>query len=335
MVSFGQRRWLGVLLLLLVAIAVLRHHHTSTTIAPVAPGALAIAVNGNLLIADRGRNEVLEREPDGDFVVAAGSGVAGDGGDGSSALSASIDAPTSMAVAANGTLYFAQPAGGATAASVVREIVPDGAITTVVGAQPYCHAPGASAHSIPAQDAQLAAPALAIGAGGRLELAGLDCPGSLDGGPLLALAGGRLVEAPHNPAGAGCAASALAVSPAGTTAIACAGETLLLDPDGAVRALAGVRVSALASDPDGTFVAILRDAVVRLSAAGVRTIVALGPGSRAAGVLGRGESMAPDGITVDRAGTIYVAATAAPGHGDFTGLIELGAGGRVRVLWRR
>jgi hypothetical protein len=337
--NFGGRRLLPVIVLLLLVVAVLRHHHTSGPVAPAAPGALAIAVNGNLLIADRSRHEVLERIAGRGFVVAVGSGVAGDGGDGSSALQASIDAPTSMAVAANGALYFAQPAGGGVASSVVREVVPDGVITTVVGAHPYCQAPGASARSIPAQDAQLASPALAIGAGGRLELTGLDCPGSLAGGPLLALVGGRLAEAAHDPAVAGCTPTALAVSPAGMTAIACGGRadtTLLIAPDGAVHALAGVAASALASDPDGAFVAIENEAVVRLSVSGVRTIVAFGPGSAGARELGRaGQSMTPDGVTVDRGGDIYVAATAAPGHGDFTGLVEIGAGGRLRVLWRR
>jgi hypothetical protein len=340
MAYLGRRRVLGVLVVLLAAVAVLRHHHPVGPIAPVAPGALAIAVNGNLLIADRARHEVLERMPGEGFVVAVGNGVGGEGGDGSSALHASIDAPTSMAVGPDGALYFAQPVDGGIASSVVREVVPDGAITTVVGRRPSCRARGASARSIPAQDAQLAAPALAIGIGGGLEIAGLDCAGTLDGGPLLAFAaGGRLVEAAHDGAlvAARCDPDALAISRAGTVAVACGGqtkETLLIKPDGAVRAYPGIAASGLASEPGGAFAAIVGDAVIGLSAAGARPTVELGPGSSGGRRLGTGESMAPDGITTDRHGDIYLASIAGPGRGDFTGVVEVDPAGRLTVLWR-
>ena len=340
MAFLGGRRGLGVLMLALVAVALLRDHRTSGSIAPVLPQALAIAINGNLLIADRGRNEVLERAPDGSYVVGVGSGAAGDRGDGSSALQARIDAPTSMAVGGGGALYFAQAGGAGSAPTVVREVAPDGAISTVVGAHPDCGAAARSARTIPAEDAELVAPALAVASDGRLLLAGRDCPGTLDGGPLLELtARGSLVDAAAAApvAAAGCDPAALAASPAGTLAIACAGrapKVLLLSAAGTLRrTLRGVRVSALAADPDGAFVAVSATALLRLSRVGAATrLVALGPGSSAARELG--SSAPPAGVAVARDGDIELSFSPRRGHSGVAGLVEVGAHGRLHVLWR-
>jgi hypothetical protein len=90
-----------------------------------------------LYVADEGRQQILRRTPDGRFQVVAGTGVAGYSGDGRLATQAEIDAPTNLAIAQNGALYFTQ-AGRTKNANglldrVAREITPNGKITTVNG----------------------------------------------------------------------------------------------------------------------------------------------------------------------------------------------------------
>jgi hypothetical protein len=48
--------------------------YADTYVVPKAPGSLAIGPNGNLFIADDGRDQVLDRLPNGKFVVVAGNG---------------------------------------------------------------------------------------------------------------------------------------------------------------------------------------------------------------------------------------------------------------------
>ena len=75
--------------------------------APVSTRSARNWTNGNLYIADGTLNEILERLPSGQFVVAAGNGHAGFSGDGGQATRAEIDGPAGMAFSKNGTLYFA------------------------------------------------------------------------------------------------------------------------------------------------------------------------------------------------------------------------------------
>ncbi|MGC9222000.1 MAG: hypothetical protein ACP5H2_11740, partial [Solirubrobacteraceae bacterium] len=158
---------------------------------------------GVLYIADQGRQQILKRLPNGRFEVAAGTGVAGDSGDGGPATHAAIADPASMAVARSGALYFVQPdarqLGGHAGSSVVREVATDGRISTVIGADPDCRAAGVTARRMPAQDADLpGGVSLAVTPAGNLALTGFTCPNGVDGGPLLDLgSAGELIEAPR------------------------------------------------------------------------------------------------------------------------------------------
>jgi sugar lactone lactonase YvrE len=79
-----------------------------------APAAVAVDSKGNLFIADTGNNRIRKITAVGGVITAAskittvaGSGTAGYSGDGGAAKSASLNAPTGVAVDVNGNIYVA------------------------------------------------------------------------------------------------------------------------------------------------------------------------------------------------------------------------------------
>lgn len=71
------------------------------------PASVAYDAAGDLFIADTARNQVFEISVGGAVTVVAGTGTQGFAGDGGPATAAQLNAPTSVAVAADGTLYIA------------------------------------------------------------------------------------------------------------------------------------------------------------------------------------------------------------------------------------
>ncbi len=92
------------------------------------PSGVAVAADGSLLIIDSGNNRIRRVGPEGVISTVAGNGNAGFAGDGGPATAASLSAPSSIAVAADGTLYIADPANNR-----IRRVGPDGIIATVAG----------------------------------------------------------------------------------------------------------------------------------------------------------------------------------------------------------
>jgi hypothetical protein len=94
---------------------------------------------GNLFIADEGSvrygsfpwgsssDRIRKVSPDGIITTVAGSGAFGFAGDGGPAINAQLNGPGSMAVDSAGNLLFVDSANGR-----IREVSPDGAISTVV-----------------------------------------------------------------------------------------------------------------------------------------------------------------------------------------------------------
>jgi hypothetical protein len=99
-------------------------------VVPRNPGSLAIGPDGALFIVDSGRDQILRRLPGGSYRVVAGTGRRGFSGDGGLASHARLrlDASSGVTVGRNGTLYFADTGNGR-----VREVHPDGIISTIVG----------------------------------------------------------------------------------------------------------------------------------------------------------------------------------------------------------
>ena len=98
---------------------------SGSSVAPKEPEALAAGADGSVYIVDTGRHEVLQRLPDGKFVVVAGDGERGFSGDGGPAVDArlALDADSGIAVGANGTVYIADSGNDR-----VRAVLPDGTL---------------------------------------------------------------------------------------------------------------------------------------------------------------------------------------------------------------
>lgn len=93
------------------------------------PTGLAMSPDGALYVADTGNSAVRRVAPDGLISTVAGSGSRGGGGDGGPAVSATLDRPTVLSFATDGSLYIGDSENTRT-----RRVGRDGAIETITGA---------------------------------------------------------------------------------------------------------------------------------------------------------------------------------------------------------
>jgi hypothetical protein len=114
-----------------------------------APADVAVMPDGSLAIADTGNDRIRLVFPDGRIDTIAGTtrGLSGDGGP---ADEAQLDRPTSVAVAADGSLLVSD-----TFNQRIRRITPDGTITSVVGAHTPRGVPGFGGDGGPAEAARV------------------------------------------------------------------------------------------------------------------------------------------------------------------------------------
>lgn len=110
---------------------------------------LAIDFPGNLYISDERNHMVFRIDTGGILHVYAGNGIRGYSGDGGNARDASLNAPTGLAMDAEGNLYISD-----TGNHVIRKVTPRGIITTIAGNG----RPGYSGDFGPAATAQLNTP---------------------------------------------------------------------------------------------------------------------------------------------------------------------------------
>ena len=104
----------------------------ATDASSIIPTDVAVDSAGDLFIADSNNNVIREVRPDGIITTVAGNGTAGYSGDGGPATSATLSNPTGVAVDGAGDLFIADSSNG-----VVREVAPNGIISTFVGAGNY------------------------------------------------------------------------------------------------------------------------------------------------------------------------------------------------------
>ncbi len=71
------------------------------------PSGVAVDASGNVYIADSGNNRVRRVDTSGNIAAFAGTGTAGNTGDGAAATSATLDTPIGVAVDASGNVYIA------------------------------------------------------------------------------------------------------------------------------------------------------------------------------------------------------------------------------------
>jgi RHS repeat-associated protein len=127
------------------------------------PRGVALAPDGSLYFAESEQNRVLRVDPDGIITTIAGNGQYGFSGDGGPATQAQFRNPTGVALAADGSLYIADPWGGR-----IRWVSPDRRITTVAGGG----LAGSSGDGGPATEAYLSWPmGVALAADGSLYIA--------------------------------------------------------------------------------------------------------------------------------------------------------------------
>lgn len=127
------------------------------------PAGLFADAAGNVYIADTHNNQIRKVAPNGIITAVAGDGEHAYGGDGGSALRASLDYPAAIVRDAQGNLYIADQHN-----SRIRRVSPDGVITTVAGTGEE----GFSGDGGPAANAMLAYPAdVALDAQGNLYIA--------------------------------------------------------------------------------------------------------------------------------------------------------------------
>lgn len=302
---------------------------------PEQPGALAIGLRGSLYVADPKRQQILMRLADGSFRVIAGTGHAGFSGDGGQATDAELRDPEGMGVSAQGTLYFADQGNNR-----VREITPDGRITTVAGDGSF----GWVKSGTRALSAHVGSPSdVTLGPSGLLYIAASNEILRLNtGGTLTRIAGNQ-----HYQGVFGIGGSAVNASPDGPNGLAFnrAGDLfiagfntkalLMVDRAGTMRAPIGETgfyprgSGGIVTINTGKIVAMQTQTIVTLTPTKMTTIYNFNR-RRIAGMRG----FLPNGLAVDATGTIYTDTDEGNGWASGTAIVAISPNHTVSVLWK-
>lgn len=309
----------------------------SAALFPRQPGALALAADGGLYIADDGRDQILELLPSGRFKLIAGNGKRGFSGDGGRAVGAELNDPGGMAVAGDGSLYFADIANNR-----IRKISSQGLITTVAGSGKG----GWTRDGLPALSAPLLSPtAVTIAPGGRLYIAAssevlrLELDGRLTrvAGTDTRYAGVYGIGRPATEASTD-GADGLAFDSAGNLYLAgFATKTLLMiDRRGRMRLPDGMSgfyprgFGGLVTTPDGRVVAISTQDIVELTPRGPKPVYTF-TGRNVAGITG----FLPAGVAVSANGVIYTDTGYGNGWSSGSAIVAITSAKHVHTLWRK
>lgn len=127
------------------------------------PRGIAVGPDGSLYIADTGNQRIRRVSPNGIITTVAGTGTYGFNGDGRPGIETTLWAPDGLAVAPDGTVYFADSMN-----QRIRQIMQDGTVSTVAGTGVL----GFSGDGGPANWAMLSRPAgVAVAMDGNLYIA--------------------------------------------------------------------------------------------------------------------------------------------------------------------
>jgi hypothetical protein len=297
-------------------------HLAAETPGLLRPESLALERDGDLLIADVFRDEVLRLTPGGVLTVFAGDGVEGALGDGGPAVDAELDLQDEpqIAVAPDGTVYIPD-AGNCR----LQAVAPNGVIRTASDAGVLCNVGGVavSPTGVPYVTAQGTVDAvsprgkLATVAGSSGEIVN----NGPDPTPL------TLAFAPYS----------LAFDGRGDLDIwSFEPRTVYrLTPQGTISALGGfVYATQISPSPGGSvFLAGYHGGVYRVTSTGIAPYNSLSPSeiSRLRWPT-KGVGFQADGIAVSSSGVIYAVNDGGNGYGDGTVLVEVEPSGSAHVV---
>jgi DNA-binding beta-propeller fold protein YncE len=302
---------------LLAALAVTVSSSATTAVVPKAPAALAFGPNGNLYIADDGRNQILERLSNGSFVVFASG----------------LHQPGGIAFSPDGTMYVADAGSGR-----VLAVSASGRISTVAGNGRA----GWVETGTPALKATLGWPSDVAFAPNRRLVIAVDMEVLELGadGMLARLAGNRHYDGVFGIGRPALAASAdspngLAFDRRGNLFVAGFATKALLriTPAGTMRLVSDAFYprgdAGLATAPNGQVLAMETQRIVRVTPDGISSVFDFGS-RKVPGLRG---GFLPHGIAVSRNGDVYLDTAGGNGWGDRAMLLVVHPNGRFRVLW--
>ncbi len=216
------------------------------------PSGVAVDASGNVYVADTQDNEIRKITPSGTITRLAGTGApcahppaCGDGG---LADTATLTAPTGLAIDRSGNLYIAD-----TGDQEIRRLSKSGTITRVAGTGKWCSHPPSCGDGGAATSASLRFPqAVAIGSSGKWYIADggdQEIREVSSAGKISTVAGnGKACAGPPNCGDGGSATSARLNFPAGV-AVGPAGAIFIADAaDQELRVVSGGKISRLAGD---------------------------------------------------------------------------------------
>jgi hypothetical protein len=318
-------------------------------VSPKAPYSLAVTPNGDLLVVDSGRDQILRRLPSGKFQVLAGDGKRGFAGDGGLAVRAEVyvQNDSGIAVARDGTVYFSDTGNGR-----VREVLSNGIIKTVVGGGTRALGQG----SMPALSAsinkQFILAGLTIGPNGELYVAA-NAVYRLGSHGILHWVVGRSVPMPNycwdcNPGNQNdfLGAERLAFDGKGDLLVAGGPGWGLYEmtKSGKLLFLENFRGDgfwgSLAEVPGGTVLLAVRNGFLLFSPS--RSIKSVGPSESAIdSALGKMNKeprqnifIGGDGVAVSKHGDIYVDTNVGNTFTSVSAILELRPNGSVVALWK-
>ena len=236
---------------------------------------VAVGPDGSFYIADADNLMVMRVGTDGILHVVAGNGFVGHWGDGGLAVNAALFNADGVAVDAAGNIYISEY-GGKNYGGTIRMVTPDGNITTVAGTG----ALGYAGDGGPATSAILNRPyGIAVDAGGNVYFTEQDnrIRKFMPGGSISTVAGGGQISGQN------------------------------ADGGKATNAALGV-LTRLTVDSGGNVYFIDNDLTIRkVTPDGILSTVAGGGQSTANGIPATQAVLAPAGLTVDAAGSLYIA----------------------------
>lgn len=293
----------------------------------IQPTTLAVLPNGNLLILDSSRDQILELKPDGRLSVFAGNGRLGFSGDGGSARDAELSftyfSSAGMAVTPDGTVDVLDDGS-----CRIRAINPGGIIRTIL------RVPRIKSHP---RGTTCPVTAFAVSAAGSIYLAtNSEIERVSASGQLVWVAGAHGSERRYlAPSHVAFIPSALAFNKAGDLYIWNSSPKVIfqLAPTGKLTQISGASYATqLTSDPNGTVLAGTHGGEIqKVTSRGVRPVDDVDP-RRVIGLNWPDVGFQEDGIAVTKPGTIYVDNAEGNGYGAGTVLVRISPHKRAALV---